>query len=243
MGLSQLLLPVKISWAHRGGCRCRSISARVCVPSPPVLAPHLGLIFSRILASIRQFSRKTDYLALISGFPGHYTPFGIFCLQAPVNTARAPFCQALMYHAKASRNTGRVFEPKASKSSFHKCLNSSIQRPSVFNASIYIAFQPYRSLASLFASCHHLSPTFSSKMKKMHHLTRLAFFFIVNSIAIDASKNCACTSSLRAARLTGTSGWAHKVARGPMYPPPVNTGEYWRILANTGPVFARRALI
>jgi len=188
-----------------------------------------------LLANTGQYSpifTKTDYLAPISGFPGHYTPFGIFCLQAPVNTARAPFCQALMYHAKASRNTGRVFEPKASKSSFHKCLNSSIQRPSVFNASIYIAFQPYRSLASLFASCHHLSPTFSSKMKKMHHLTRLAFFFIVNSIAIDASKSCACTSSLRAARLTGTSGWGPQGGQGANVSP---SSEYRRILAMLNP--------
>jgi len=64
----------------------------------------------------------------------------------------------------------------------------------------------------------------------MYHLIRLAFFYIENSIAIDASKSCACISGLKAARLTGTSGRAPQGGQGPMYPFPVKIGEYWHEL-------------
>jgi len=136
-----------------------------------------------------------------------------------------------MYHAKASRiwpNTGRVFETEASKSQFSRMLKFLVFRGLQYSTPVFtLLSSPLLPVPARLPAVTTCRPPIYSKMKKMHHLIRLAFFYIENSIAIDASKSCACISSLKAARLTGTSGRDPQGGQGANVPP---SSENWRIL-------------
>jgi len=128
-----------------------------------------------------------------------------------------------MYHAKSScirPETVPVFAKTMEKASIREGVKSSIRRP--------------LSASSLFRSLdqpsYQLSPPVTYHLIKnetMHCLIGLAFFYIENSITINAAKCYACISSLKTARLTDTSGRAPQGSHGANVPPPVKTGEYW----------------